>query len=82
MRETVTPEEVAAAMKVSVPTVRRLCARGELPCTRFAGKWRIYKVEFAEYLRSREPEPGVVQPERKVARKEGELRLVAGGVST
>ena len=38
---TVSPRTVAAALVVSVDTVWRMCALGELPCLRVRGRWRI-----------------------------------------
>lgn len=36
------PREVAENLHVSERTVRRMCARGELPAIKAGGQWRIY----------------------------------------
>jgi len=40
-RHTLTAVEVAAFLRISASTVRRLAARGELPGRRIAGTWRF-----------------------------------------
>ena len=41
-----TAEEIAAEMKVSPSTVRRMCQGGEITAVRFGRQWRISEDEF------------------------------------
>lgn len=48
-----TPEEVAAILKVSVATVRRKLRSGELPAMKFGRSWRIKRSTLDELLTPR-----------------------------
>ena len=47
-----TLEEVADILRVSIQTVRRMIADGELPATKIRGQWRVRKEDLEEYIRS------------------------------
>jgi excisionase family DNA binding protein len=46
-----TLEEVAATLHVSVQTVRRLIADGELKASKVRGSWRVRSADLDDYLR-------------------------------
>lgn len=41
-----TPDEIAALMKVSPTTIRRMCQDGEIQAVRFGRQWRISEDDF------------------------------------
>jgi len=47
-----TLEEVADILRVSVQTVRRMIADGELQAKKIRGQWRVEKEVLEEYIRS------------------------------
>ena len=44
--QVLTTAEAAAYLKVSVPTMRRWCAEGRVPCFRLGRHWRVSKIEL------------------------------------
>jgi excisionase family DNA binding protein len=46
-----TPEEVAAQLRVSASVVRRLVRRGELPALRVGRAWRVEADDFRRWIR-------------------------------
>ena len=46
-----TPNEAAAALRVSTKTVYRLIARGELPAARVGSQLRVERASLLAYLR-------------------------------
>jgi excisionase family DNA binding protein len=50
-RRFLTPDEVAAMLRVSRDTVRRLLRRGELPAVRVGRSWRVEEAELQRWLR-------------------------------
>jgi excisionase family DNA binding protein len=58
-----TPEEIAEQTQLCTATIRRLCARREIPgATKLAGQWRIPENGYLQWIASGEPEPGVMRP--------------------
>jgi excisionase family DNA binding protein len=51
--------EVAALLRVSQRTIRRLVTRGELPCIRVGRQLRFREQDIGLYLNSSRTEPGV-----------------------
>ena len=48
--EFMTAEEVAATLRVTTTTIRRLIKSGELTAVRVGGQWRISVIAFNEYI--------------------------------
>ncbi|MHB8732040.1 MAG: helix-turn-helix domain-containing protein [bacterium] len=48
-----TPEEVAAALRVSPSVVRRLLRRGDLPSVRVGRAWRVDEEDLRRWIRRR-----------------------------
>lgn len=55
--EWLTPQEVAAQMRVSKMTVSRLIHSGQLPATRVGRSMRIKSKDWSSYLRKNQVEP-------------------------
>jgi len=49
-----TPDEVAAELRISTETVRRACRSGELKASRFGRQFRILRADLNAYLKSKE----------------------------
>jgi excisionase family DNA binding protein len=49
-----TVEDLAAMLRLSAPTVRRLFRAGEIPGCKVAGRWLVERQKFLHFLR-REP---------------------------
>lgn len=73
MTRYLTPEEVAARVRLTPTTIRAACANGSLPATKLCNRWRITEQAFNEWLQAGEPEPGVAEP---VGSKGTLMRLV------
>jgi excisionase family DNA binding protein len=52
--EYLTPDEIAAKLRVDITTVRRWLAAGELPSIRVGRQYRIERPVFDAFLKSRE----------------------------
>jgi excisionase family DNA binding protein len=78
-----TCDQVAEDTQFSHVTIRRLCARGEIPAKKLAGQWRISEEAYAEWVAGGEPEPGVVRPRQRRRMAEPasrwQLRAIEGG---
>jgi excisionase family DNA binding protein len=78
-----TPEEVAELVHLDVVTIRRLCARRVIRAHKPAGRWRISETAYRDWIRSSEPEPGVLRPKDRhtMARPASRwhLRAIEGG---
>ena len=48
-----TPEEVAASLRVSAETIRRWCRTGEIPAIRIGRLWRIKQTTLDALLEGR-----------------------------
>jgi len=57
-RRFLTPEEVAALLRVSSAAIRRLLRRGELPAVRVGRAWRVEEGELRRWVRRGLPRPG------------------------
>jgi excisionase family DNA binding protein len=58
-----TPEQIAERTQLCAATIRRLCARGEIPgATKLVGQWRIPEDGYMQWVSSGQPEPGVMRP--------------------
>lgn len=40
-KELLTPKEYASRMRLNESAVRRMCARGDIPCKKIGSRWRI-----------------------------------------
>jgi excisionase family DNA binding protein len=49
-----TPDEIAAELRISVETVRRACRSGQLKSDRFGRQFRILRANLNAYLKSKE----------------------------
>ncbi len=67
--DTLTPEEVAARLKISAYTARRLLKERKLRGIKIAGGhlWRIYRADFDAYLHSRDYQPMELSPGMETA---------------
>jgi excisionase family DNA binding protein len=80
-----TPEDVAEILALNVVTIRRMCARGDLPARKIAGKWRIGQYDLKAWMSGtpdREPDPGVMTPSRGRVKPRAEdpfHRAITGG---
>jgi putative molybdopterin biosynthesis protein len=52
--EYLTPDEIAAELRISVETVRRACRSGQLKANRFGRQFRISRADLDAYLKSSE----------------------------
>jgi excisionase family DNA binding protein len=81
-----TPEQAADLLQVNVVTIRRRCARGEIPgATKSPGQWRIPEQAFLDWLAQgqvREP-VGVAKPasRRTMSRHERRFKMLVGGAA-
>ena len=66
-----TPEEVAAFLKIHNGSVLRLCRQGKLPAVKIGGGWRIPKSALNEMLTIKKP-PASAKPEPARRRKSGD----------
>src|SRR5690242_11451753 len=48
-----TPEQAAEILQMGVYTVRRLCARGAIPCVRLGRCWRIPEIELQRFMKEK-----------------------------
>lgn len=79
-----TPEQAAEALQVSVITIRRKCAAGEIPgATKATGHWRIPEQGFHQWLESGQvrESPGVAIPQStgRVSGSRRKFRSLVGG---
>ena len=54
-RRFVTPQEIAALLRVSPAAIRRLLQRGTLPAVRVGRAWRVEEAELQRWLRRHSP---------------------------
>ncbi len=52
-----TLEEVAEHLRLSRSKVYEMAQRGEIPCSKIAGRWRFHKVEVDEWAIRQRPAP-------------------------
>ena len=57
-----TPEEIAAKLRVDISTVRRWIKLGQLPAFQVGRQYRIEEPAYEAFLKSREVRPGEHDP--------------------
>lgn len=57
-----TPDEIAAKLRIDITTVRRWLAAGQLPSIRVGRQYRIERSVFEAFLKSREVPPQEKDP--------------------
>ena len=69
LNDTLTPEEVAARLKISTYTVRRLLKERKLRGIKIAGGryWRILRADFDDYIQSRSYQSAELSPGMETA---------------
>lgn len=55
--EYLTPEEIAAKLRVDISTVRRWIKAGQLPALRVGRQYRVEEPAYEAFLKSREVQP-------------------------
>lgn len=65
MEEIITPNEVAALLRIHVKTVYRLAEGGQIPGKKIGRSWRFLKSSVLELISSDEGEAVVVKDDSK-----------------
>lgn len=76
-RKFLTPDEVAALLRVSADAIRRLLRRGALPAVRIGRAWRVEEAELQRWLRR-----GFLRTARVANGRGGPCLCGCGGMTT
>lgn len=61
--EWMTIEEVADYLKLSRSKLYNMAQRGDIPCSKVAGRWRFYRREVDEWMLKQRPTTGGLHEE-------------------
>ena len=70
MEATMTADEVAEWLGLSVETIYRKARSGELPALRIGRRWRFLRGALEQWASGEEERPGVHEPRRILSRDE------------
>ena len=70
MEATMTADEVAEWLGLSVETIYRKARSGELPALRIGRRWRFLRGALEQWARGEHDRPGVHEPRRILSRDE------------
>jgi excisionase family DNA binding protein len=60
LRDTIDVFTASRMADVSPETVRRWCDEGRIPCVKLVGRWRIYRAEYLDWIKSSTVSPAAI----------------------